>query len=125
MSGLFLNFSNHPYSTWDENQLQAIQTQFDCAEKTEIAFPDIDPNLTNEQLKEMADKYIKEILAVHPDIVLCQGEFGLTHYIVNQLKAAGIVVVYACSSRVVENEVHQGLKKKIVIFSFTQFREYL
>lgn len=46
---MLLNLSNHPSPSWDNYQLQTALWQF--GEVIDIAFPNINPNNTEEEIK--------------------------------------------------------------------------
>ena len=114
---MFINFSNHPSSSWSESQLLAAKQY---GEVKDIAFPSISPSLSPEQTKKLAQQYINEIISLQPTCIMIQGEFTFVHYIVNTLKEHNIKCVAACTERIVKEEGN----KKISEFSFVQFREY-
>ena len=55
---------------------------------------------------------------------MCQGEFGLTFWIVKLLKERGIRVIYSCSERRSEEKMVDVGTIKISEFRFVKFREY-
>lgn len=63
---------------------------------------------------------MKQILALYPRAVLCQGEFCLAYQVITKLRKKGIKVLAACSERI----VREAGQRKEVQFVFRQFREY-
>ena len=118
MTHTFINFTNHPSSLWDEAQKQAAEA---FGNILDIPFPAVTPNLSEKEIMELGDTFIKTILSHNPAAVLCQGEFTLAFYVTSQLKKQGIPVLAACSER---DTVIVGNEKRS-IFKFVQFREYV
>lgn len=118
---MFINFSNHPSSKWDEVQLNTAKKLSGDGNIIDIPFPRVDPAMTAEQVLEKARECVKLILSHSPDIVMCQGEFTLSYHVINTLKENGVKVVAACSNRMVKEQTDGT---KIVEFKFEQFREY-
>ena len=69
-----INFTNHPYSMWDERQKEIASMYGNIKE---IPFPPVDPTYTEEQLDTMAGEYKEKILELNDKVVLLQGEFTL------------------------------------------------
>lgn len=116
--GAFVNFSNHPSSTWDDAQ---ISSALEYGGKiVDIPFPPVDPEAKREDIAELAEKMTDEILHLYPSAVMCQGEFGLCYSVIRRLRALGLTVLHACSVR----NVHTDGNVKTIRFDFVQFREY-
>ncbi|MDO5411586.1 MAG: hypothetical protein Q4F21_14270 [Lachnospiraceae bacterium] len=115
----FINFTNHPLSTWDEAQVQAAEVY---GEIKELPFPSIEPEIGEAEIAALADMVVEKILAMNPAAVLCQGEFTLSYAVITRLKKHGIKVLAASSARMVD-VTDDG--KKIVRFHFERFREYV
>ena len=117
-----INFTNHPYSMWDERQKEIASMYGNIKE---IPFPPVDPTYTEEQLDTMAGEYKEKILELNDKVVLLQGEFTLSFRLVNLLKKEGLNVVAACSKRnVKEWKDYNGKYHKEMLFEFAQFRRY-
>lgn len=114
---IFINFTNHPSDKWGKEQMDGASAY---GKVIDIPFPAVDPGATREEIIELASGYIDEIMKHHPIAVLCQGEFTLCYSVISGLKAHGVVVLAACSRRLVV-ETEEG---KIVRFVFEGFREY-
>lgn len=117
-----VNLTNHPFSAWEEKQVQAAKKY---GEIKEIPFPIVSPYADSKELDTLAEEYKDKILALGDQYVLLQGEFTFTYRLVQLLKAEKIHVFAACSER----DVRERMKKdgKIVKesrFDFVQFREY-
>ena len=113
----FVNFSNHPSDLWTLEQLQAAKVYGDVVD---VPFPQVDPTLSSEEIKAMADRYVSDILEYRPAAVMCQGEFTLCYAVIERLKKNGITVLAACSERITRTEGNV----KTTIFEFKGFREY-
>lgn len=114
---VFVNFTNHPSKQWEEAEIKEAQRY---GVIMDIPFPAVDPTGDRNYIIKLAEKYIEKIIRLHPKAVLCQGEFCLVYRIVLRLKQEGILVLSACSERIVVEEK----QKKQVTFQFRQFREY-
>ena len=81
--------------------------------------------LTEQEVKDLAEKYIDEILNLHPAAVMCQGEFTLTFYVVSKLLEQGVKCLASCTKRITEEEIMpDGSTVKKSRFLFEGFREY-
>lgn len=73
----------------------------------------------------IAAAQVEKILSMKPDAVLCQGEMTLSYQVIRRLLQAGILVVAACSERIVtELESPDGGRQKLSRFHFCRFRAY-
>ena len=118
----FVNFSNHPSESWNEQQKTEAEK---WGEIVDVPFPNVQPEASCEEIRNMAESCVEKIQEYHPMAVMCQGEFTLTYHVVRLLKEHGIKVVSACSERkAVEKKKEDGTVYKSAVFRFTQFREY-
>ena len=117
-TGVFVNFTNHPSSMWEEAQTRAALAY--GAPILDLPFPKVDPMADETDLQILAEEKAAEILSLHPAAVLCQGEFGLCFSVIRRLQAAGVRVLHACSER----NVHEEGSVKTVRFDFVKFRAY-
>ncbi len=119
---LFLNLSNHPHHTWNEQQLEAARA---LGELQDMSFPAIAPEATEEEIAALADEYVQKILA-HAEgkqvTVHLMGELTFCFALVRRLEEVGITCVASCSWRDVE-ELPDGRKQSA--FHFTRFRRYV
>ncbi len=121
---MFINCSNHFLENWSEEQLDAVK-QFGVSVIKDYPFPNVPADANESQIQELAEKTIAEILKSKPTVVMCQGEFTITHLIVNTLLENGIKVVAACSERkTTETVMEDGSVKKESCYRFVRFREY-
>ena len=117
----FINFSNHPSSSWSEEQLAAAR---EFGEIQDLPFPNIDENLDEACIDSLTDDYlekIKEMSGGEPCIVHIMGEMTFTYSLVNKLKAEG----YTCLASTTKRDVvvlPDGSKQ--VRFHFCRFRKY-
>lgn len=119
---MLINFSNHPSSRWEDEQIQAAGRY---GEVHDLPFPNVDPLATSNDIQALACRYAEQMLALSPTAVLCQGEFGLAFAVVNKLKQAGVLCIHACSKRdVVETQDESGCTTRVSVFRFVQFRAY-
>lgn len=117
MESVFVNFTNHSSKYWKEAQTKEA---LKYGKIVDVEFPNVDPVGNRDYIVKLAKENVKKIMAFHPSVVLCQGEFCLAYHIINKLKQEGIPVVAACSERMVKEDGNT----KEVIFIFKQFREY-
>lgn len=113
----FVNFSNHPSSNWGELQLRAAQ---EYGRVVDVAFPAVDAEGDEVYIEKLAEKVLEDILEHQPAAVLCQGEFCLVYKVIKMLKERGIIVLSACSKRL----VRESGNCKEVVFQFSRFRQY-
>lgn len=122
MRKIFINHTNHPTTSWSEEQLKAARIHGDIVE---IPFPTIEAEATAAEVREVVQEQLEKILAMNPTIVLCQGEFNYTFAMVERLKNFGVQVVAATSKRVAHEEIlPDGSTRQVSVFRFVQFREY-
>ncbi|MEG1931331.1 MAG: hypothetical protein RR131_09360 [Anaerovorax sp.] len=119
---MFINFTNHPCSNWSDSQKKTGE-QWGVIE--DLPFPNVNPYWNEQELDNLANQIAMQIIEKTPTAVLCQGEMTLAFRITSLLKAAGILVVAACSERK-SNEIisPDGTVKKYVEFEFIQYREF-
>ena len=119
---MFINFSNHPSSKWSSKQTEAAQLY---GEIKDLTFPVVDEAATTEDIKKLAQEYLKKISEIAPDVnnttIHIMGEMTFTLAMVVALKSEGYSCVASTSKRIVE-EMPDGSKN--VKFEFCQFREY-
>ena len=123
---MFINFSNHPYDKWSEEQKAAAVV---FGEVLDVPFPSVPGNADEDQITRLAEESTKKILS-HIDkskenVVMVQGEFTLTYAVVSILLSMGITAVSACAERRVTETVDEnGTPLKQVVFQFERFRKY-
>lgn len=127
---MFINISNHPSKNWSKEQYQVATQNGDIVD---FSFPQIDPNLTTNQVKELVDEYFVKIETIRkennllPDdiTIMVSGEFTFTFHLVEILKKKGYIPVCACTKRESKEILQEdGSTLKIAKFTFIQFREY-
>ena len=118
---IFINLSNHLFSSWSAKQLEAAKQYGDLAE---MAFPNIEPNSSTEVVRMLATAYVTYIMEHYPAenlTVHIMGEQTFCYHVVQQLKQRNIRCVASTTERIVK-EIKGN--KRIVEFTFVQFREY-
>lgn len=121
--GCFINFSNHPSDKWGDKQYKAAG---EYGEVIDVPFPLLDADMREDEIQKIGDECIDKILAHSPDVVMCQGEFTLTYYVVDRLRDKGITCVSACTKRISKEAVQpDGTVHRESIFEFARFRRYL
>ena len=120
---IVINFTNHPSEFWDVTQKEAA---LKYGEIVDVPFPQVDATADSQAIIQLAQEYIEKIVAMKPSMVVCQGEFCLTYYVVKQLKENSIKVMAACSKReTYEIQNDDGSVVKTAVFKFVQFRDYM
>ena len=71
---IFLNHTNHPSSKWSVEQISAAKI---FGEIVDVPFPNIPPQLDENEVKEIVAENLQEILNFSPAVVLCQGELTI------------------------------------------------
>jgi ATP-dependent exoDNAse (exonuclease V) alpha subunit len=117
---MLLNFTNHPSAGWSEKQINAALDTYESIE--DLPFPRIDPMDDEEELKELAKKYLTEIKDKNPTAVHIMGEMNFTFIMVNYLTNAGIACIASTTERDVETLSDGSLR---TVFNFVGFRKYL
>lgn len=117
-SSIFLNLSNHPSDLWDEGQRAAAATM--APRVVDIPFPEVPPDLDEQGLIRLADRVLERIPA-ETTHAMVQGEFTLTHLLVERLERRGITCVAATSRRDVQADKDGS---RVVRFRFVRFRRY-
>ena len=119
---IFINHTNHPSANWSEEQILAAK---EYGEIVDIEFPPISPSADSDEVFEVVLENLQKILSLSPAAVLCQGEFTYTYQMIEQLKMHNILVMAACSERVVSESLQaDGTTKRISVFNFVRFRTY-
>lgn len=119
---MFVNCSNHRSEYWGEKQRRAAEA---WGEIVDYPFPNVEADSDEAWIEKTAQNVANELFAMHPDAVMCQGEFTLTYALVTKLKAEGINVVSACSNRkVTEHILEDGRVRKETEFQFVRYRQY-
>ncbi|MBQ8365283.1 MAG: TIGR02221 family CRISPR-associated protein [Bacteroidaceae bacterium] len=118
---MLINFSNHPYSVWSDEQKSAAATYGNVVD---IQFPMVDETGDETYIKSLADEYVQKIMSHGGNsnvVVHLMGEFSLSHSVLHRLQNAGYKCVVSTTKRIVEM-LDDGSKK--VSFKFCKFREY-
>ena len=120
---IFINHTNHPSTKWQENQRTAAEKY---GRIIDMGFPMIPPEESSQEVRRRAMDMAEKISAMHPEAVLCQGEYGYTFAFVDSMLSRGVKVLTACSERVVREWLdEEGCQHRDAVFQFYQFREYL
>lgn len=115
---ILLNLSNHPSSTWPENQKKAAQQQYSSVE--DLPFPQINPTWSSDQIFQLAEDYENKIRKINPTTVHIMGEMTFCLALITRLKAIGI----PCIASTTERQVVEKAGIKTSVFTFVQFRSY-
>ena len=118
----FVNWSNHPYDTWDSAQLAAAK-EFGLLEY--VPFPDVPPSSTTHEIISLANALVEDFIKKYPDpqsvVTMVQGEMTLLYHLLKQLEVKGYRVVAATSRR---DTVLLPDGKELKTFKFNGFRDY-
>ena len=122
---MFINYTNHKSSVWGEKQKAAAEKY---GEIIDLDFPNVSPELSEEEIHQLADKECERILKLLDDkqnsVVLCQGECALNFLIVKFLLDEKVKVVTAVTERDVEEVKNGEVIEKRSRFVFQKFRAY-
>lgn len=122
MENIFINCSNHPSINWSEPQIEAA---LKYGKIVDIQFPNVDCDLTNKEIDDLAESYAKRIMEYNPAAVMCMGEFVTCYKIVEILKKNNIKVLASCTKRETEEAIQDdGSIIKNARFVFAGFREF-
>ena len=118
---MFINFTNHPSSLWDEEQTNAARQY---GEIVDILFPAIDPKAPKKEISLLTDKYVEDIqkkASPKECVVHVQGEQTFCYSLIQKLQSLGYRCLASCTERIVHiNEAGE----KVSSFRFAGFREY-
>ena len=119
---VFINHTNHKSAQWSAEQVAAAES---FGKIIDLPFPEVPPNFSTEEVRQMVFEKLQEILKLSPVAVLCQGEFSYTVAMVNELKKNKIPAMAATSERIVSEITEaDGSTKKVSVFRFVRFRAY-
>lgn len=116
---MLLNFSNHPSSSWPDNQMQWAMQNYEKVE--DLPFPDVDPNLNEVALHKLVEEYLYKVLERRPKHVHIMGELTFCVALIKKLQKAGISCLASTTHRTIQ-EHPDGTK--ISKFEFVRFRHY-
>ena len=119
---VFVNMTNHPSESWSKPQLEAAR---EYGAVIDYPFPVVEADSSPELIWEKAREIAADIKTIQPKAVLVQGEFTLTHALVQLLQEVGILCLAACSERCTistVNEAGETIRKSV--FRFVRFRSY-
>jgi CRISPR-associated Csx2 family protein len=114
-----LNLSNHPSSTWHEQQRDAAKKLYGSI--IDLPFPQIDPQDDEDYVHKLALNFLNQIRELKPAAVHLMGELTFTFKLVELLKSHGITVLASTTLRTTQ-DLSDGTK--ISKFEFVQFRSY-
>ncbi len=115
---MLLNLSNHPSSTWPENQMNTAIQQYSKVD--DLPFPAINPEWTADEVRQLAEQYEIKIRHLNPTAVHIMGELTFSFMLVNKLKEIGIPCIASTTNRVTTEK--NGIKTSV--FEFVRFRAY-
>ncbi|GMU86211.1 MAG: hypothetical protein AMXMBFR48_14530 [Ignavibacteriales bacterium] len=120
---MLINLSNHPYSTWSEDQKTAAIEKFGTV--LDFPFPVVNPVWGIEEVSGLADECMEQLFQIADKNsqvnVHLAGEFTLVYQILERLKLSGFDAVIATSERMT---LEQPDGSKVVRFRFVRFRSY-
>ncbi|MFM2392284.1 MAG: hypothetical protein RLZZ546_261 [Bacteroidota bacterium] len=115
---MLLNLSNHPFENWSDSQKQAAIDRFGSVQ--DLAFPNIDPEFTKDEITDLVREYIIKAQSFHPNCIHIMGELTFTFSFVSFCRYIGVKCFASTTHRIVE-EIDG---KKVTTFDFKQFRPY-
>lgn len=120
-TSLFINHSNHPFTSWETSQRSAA---LEWGDVEDLPFPNVPPFATPEEVRVIADNNLLEIFRKaesHEVTIHIMGELTYTNYLVSRLLSAGIPCVASTTERSV-TILKDG--RKTSTFRFAAFRSY-
>ena len=120
---MLINFSNHPISQWESNQIKEAEEMYgNCVD---LPFPHVDPAKDKTYTESLANEYLKKIIGLlektSEKYVHIMGELTFTNIMVDKLKKNNIKCLASTSNRKVKI-IESG--EKVSFFHFVRFREY-
>lgn len=119
---VFVNWSNHPFNSWDAQQLEAAKA---FGELVYRPFSDVSPTCSAAEIISLAELQVNDFSIQFPDkqnvVIMLQGEMTLLYHLLKLLEIQGYRVVAATSERDV---IHTPDGKEIKSFRFAGFRDY-
>lgn len=116
---MLLNLTNHPSANWPQKQKDVAINQY--GEIVDLSFPQIDPQLTANQVDQLVEEYTIKIRKIKPVAVHIMGEMTFTFRLVNKLKEIGIPCIASTTERKVTEDDNGN---KTSQFNFVKFRAY-
>lgn len=120
---ILVNLSNHPSSAWSEKQKKVSEKY---GKVYDVKFPYVNPNCSENDIKDLAHYTFAKVIKMKPDYVLCAGEFTLVYALVDLFKKANVGVITSCSERIVIDETvnKNGEVTAKKGYAFVRYREY-
>lgn len=121
---MLLNLSNHPLSSWTENQISYAEKYY--GKVVDLEFPQIPPDADEDLITALANDYKEiclDILSSSKDItnaVHIMGELTFCFALVNELKKINI----KCVASTTDRNSYELNGMKVSNFNFVRFREY-
>ena len=119
---MFYNLSNHPHSTWCENQIE-------CAKKwgeiEDVSFPPVNGSSSEKEVLDFAKEYVEKLHLTKDDAIMVVGEYTFIFSVIDKLLDLGINVVSSKSKVNVENFKNpDGSLGRNINFTFLDFIPY-
>lgn len=124
--GSFVNLSNHPVSSWPEEQLRAAEAAgFGPPLDVPGLFPTVDPGAAVVEIEKIATETVRKVLEMNAAICHVAGEFTLAFSIVARLQGEGVRCVAATTARAVKETAEpEGTIRREAVFRFHGWRDY-
>lgn len=116
---MLLNLSNHPSTSWPENQMKAAISQFEAV--TDMPHPVIDPESDTDDVLLVAEDVYASIRKVDPQDIHLMGEHTFCHALIPMLQNAGYPVWCSTTKRSVSHISETEVRRT---FTFVRFRKY-
>ncbi|MGC9079824.1 MAG: hypothetical protein ACP5G1_03750 [Nanopusillaceae archaeon] len=122
---VLINLTNHPFSKWSLEQREGWKLIMD------LKFPNVDPNLDTEDVKQIVNDYVKQVKDIIEKIesdkvyICLQGEYTFCYLMLNELKTLDkkpIIAIPTTERRVNETVTEDGKVEKTVVFEFCKWR---
>lgn len=120
---MFINFTNHPSSVWENSQIEAAEV---FGQIVDMEFPSVDGRGDEHYIAGLVSQYVSRIRELSPNsegtVIHIMGEMTFTCAMVNSLQQNGYICVASTTER---NVTLLGDGSKKVQFQFIRFRRYL
>lgn len=121
---MFINISNHPSAKWPEAELTDAKRLVNNGEVVDFPMPPISPNMTDDQLRELARDVAGTAQKMGAEAAMVAGEYTATILIISELEARGIPCYFGMSERVAREVPREdGLVDIVHTFEYRGFRK--
>ena len=128
-TNLLINLSNHKSDGWSDDQKAGYYI-------VDLPFPNIDPNMTTQDVKKIVNEYeeriwgiVKEVASSNPHPehyvkvhIMLQGEYTFCYLLFDIIRHTEWTLMIPTTERIVEEKIVDGKTIKTSIFKFVKWR---